>query len=859
MPTTTMSSMTEEERKRLKKMQPDQMVPQTGGARPLIPQTGGPRPMGPPDKGPGPVGSGTITDPKAPTPTVISDPGPMGSGTINEGSRGLLQARQDYSDDINALFQQYVGRDAAQSGLDYWQQVLNDGATLDDLRFNLAGSDEAYGVANQRVQDAFQGLLGREARQAGLDYWRGDLLSGKTVDDLNYNIRQSPEFGNRVTSEVGIAFSQFLERSPSAEEISSLVSAARAGQPLEEILANIQNSPEAQAIAQRKLAEQALAAAKANQIAPTQQSEVETGSQTSASQAAEEVATYDPALAAESGTAEANEAEVTARQVTPQQTVQYQLNQILNSNSPLLQSARTRGLQYANQRGLLNSSIAAQASEQAVIDAATRIAEQDAATYAGADAQSVDAANRAALQDASLGTNVSMFNVGEGNVTNRFNADSINQAGAFNADAANTAIQAFLTREAQRLLQDDQQLFTAEQNEADRTLRKYLQEQEFDFTSSENALDRELQSVLQENQFAFTRGESALDRDLQTSLQQSQFDFTGTQNQLDRDLASQEAALDRALQTALQESNFEFTGDQNALDRALKQALQNEQLTWTGDQNQLDRALQTSLQNSQLASNEAIAAAKIAAEQALQETQLAFSGTQAQLDRDFQMAFQNNAQSFQATQLATQHAFASMEAEKQRGFESYLQTSQNDWAAQQNALDREFKKYQVNAQSASTIMYSAMDGIAAIYADPNLTVYQKEQATANLMTVTLQMPGLMQNITDRMEGTTSGGTDTNTDGGNTTDGGGGDGTDGGDGGGDGGDDGGGPDPNTNTSYTTTDVIRRAPPRAVDEAGFTEQTTQDGTATGLYLSPNGQRYVWDPQSEQFVPVPSGPLP
>lgn len=727
-----MSSMTEEERERLQQMRPDQLVPGVSD-RPISNQ--------PPAQ--------TVGSRPTPSPAVVQN---LEQNSISPGMSAPGQANNSLgASDINSMFQQYLGRNAAQGGLDYWQQSFNDGATLDDLRYNLAGSDEAYTVANQRVQDSFQGLLGRAAQQQGLDYWRGDLLGGATTANLDYNIRQSAEFGNRITSEVSIAFSQFLERSPTAEEISSLVAAARAGTPLEEIMATIQNSDEAQAIVQKNLAAQAAAAGNANQIDTTAETEVETGSQTSASQAAKEVATYDPSLAAKSGTAGADQAEVTARQVTPQQTVQYQLNQILNSNSPLLQGARTRGLQYANQRGLLNSSIAAQASEQAAIEAATRIAEQDAATYAGADSQTVDAANRAALQDASLGTNVSMFNVGEGNVTNRFNAESMNQAGAFNADAANTAIQSFLTREAQRLMQDDQQLFTAEQNEADRSLRKYLQENEFDFTSSENALDRELQGKLQENQLTFTGDQNELDREQQSTLQENQFAFTGDQNALDRNLASQEAALDRALQTALQESNFAFTGDQNALDRSLKEALQSEQLNWTGDQNQLDRALQTALQNSQLSSNESIANAKIAAEKALQETQLAFAGTEAQLDRDFQEAYQSNAQVFEATQLATQHAFQSMEAGRQREFEQYLQENQNEWAATQNALDIEFKKYQVNAQAASTVMYSTMDGIAAVYADPNLTSQQKTAAAASLMTVSLQMPQLMQQITQRMD------------------------------------------------------------------------------------------------------------
>lgn len=63
------------------------------------------------------------------------------------------------------------------------------------------------------------------------------------------------------------------------------------------------------------------------------------------------------------------------------ETVQGQLDTILGKDGPLMQSARTRAAQNANARGLLNSSMAVQAGEQAVIDSALPIAAADAAAY----------------------------------------------------------------------------------------------------------------------------------------------------------------------------------------------------------------------------------------------------------------------------------------------------------------------------------------------------------------------------------------------------------------------------------------------------------------------------------------------
>lgn len=59
------------------------------------------------------------------------------------------------------------------------------------------------------------------------------------------------------------------------------------------------------------------------------------------------------------------------------QTSAGRLNQMLQSDSPLMQQAATQGEQAANRRGLLNSSMAAGAAQGAMIDRAQRFALQD--------------------------------------------------------------------------------------------------------------------------------------------------------------------------------------------------------------------------------------------------------------------------------------------------------------------------------------------------------------------------------------------------------------------------------------------------------------------------------------------------
>lgn len=63
-------------------------------------------------------------------------------------------------------------------------------------------------------------------------------------------------------------------------------------------------------------------------------------------------------------------------------SVATQVATLTSQDSPLMRQAATRGAQVANRRGLLNSSLAAQTAQDAVIGAATPIASQDASQIA---------------------------------------------------------------------------------------------------------------------------------------------------------------------------------------------------------------------------------------------------------------------------------------------------------------------------------------------------------------------------------------------------------------------------------------------------------------------------------------------
>ena len=563
---------------------------------------------------------------------------------------------------VNQMYLDYLGRDSEQAGLNYWtQSVLDGSAGLDDIRWNIANSPEGQAFAASSlttdtnviddpvdvdpgnplnpvqpsmtqdeavsyVTGLYQSILGRAPLQDGLDYWVNSLMAGATADDVRYNIFISPEFGGRANSEISNYFTTLTGEAGDPSQIASYVGDAQSqAKSLDQIYQEIYNSDAAVAFRARQ-----------NNNGQPGSGNVGTGEQGSTQDARDDTETYEAEQAADSEAANAEDAQVTTRTISPDELVENRINNLLASDNPYIERARTSGLQFANQRGLLNSSIAAQAAEEAAISRAGEIAAQDANTYAQAALANQQAQNTAGLQDAQLGTNVSMFNVGEENTTNRFNAQSVNEAGQFNAAAANQAIQNFLQREQVRLLQDDQQAFTAEQNEADRVLRKLLQDEQFDFTSSENNLDRNLQTALQENQFAFQGGQNALDRALQTTLQDDQQSFQAAMQDDQQAFISMESALDRATQTLI--------------------------------------------------------------------------------------------------------------ADKEIQFRTWAQNNQQQWQTAQNALQLEFQYYNSNAQTATSIMYSTMEGVAQIYADPNLTAAQKQNAITNLLNSANSMPQLLSTI-----------------------------------------------------------------------------------------------------------------
>ena len=96
----------------------------------------------------------------------------------------------------------------------------------------------------------------------------------------------------------------------------------------------------------------------------------------------------------------------TTSEVKPEETVQGQLSQILDPNSPLMRRAKAAALSNMASRGLLNSSLTDTAVVSAMVDRGLPIAQADAQTYFNQKLKNQDYQNQAALTNANWANEV---------------------------------------------------------------------------------------------------------------------------------------------------------------------------------------------------------------------------------------------------------------------------------------------------------------------------------------------------------------------------------------------------------------------------------------------------------------------
>ena len=86
---------------------------------------------------------------------------------------------------VQQIYRSALGRDADDAGLDFWTSQIRTGVRVEQIGAQFYGSPEYFarsgGTNEAFVGSLYQELLGRSADQAGLDFWAGQLDRGEVT------------------------------------------------------------------------------------------------------------------------------------------------------------------------------------------------------------------------------------------------------------------------------------------------------------------------------------------------------------------------------------------------------------------------------------------------------------------------------------------------------------------------------------------------------------------------------------------------------------------------------------------------------------------------------------------------------
>ena len=211
-------------------------------------------------------------------------------------------------------------------------------------------------------------------------------------------------------------------------------------------------------------------------------------------------------------------------------TVAGQVDQITRQDSPLMQSARTRAAQVMNRRGALNTSMAGQAGEQAVIETALPMAQQDAASI-NRRAEINQQAGNQALQQGAAG---------------RQAIEQIKTSGGVQS-----------TLQQERAAQES--TLVAQRGELEKQLQTADANTKFTLVAQQGDIDRQMLGLRQIGEADLLRQRGEIDKQMQTAGLEAQAGLAAQQRELDFQINESKLAMQKiladnsaSLQTSLQ-------------------------------------------------------------------------------------------------------------------------------------------------------------------------------------------------------------------------------------------------------------------------------------------------------------------
>jgi len=125
---------------------------------------------------------------------------------------------------INDLYTNLLGRSADQAGSDFWSDaVVKGGLSLSDLAVELASSTEGQAATTTDtafVNGLYEAALGRNADDAGLDFWVNALSNGNSRADIASGIINSSEAADHANVEfINNLYTNALGRDNDANDV----------------------------------------------------------------------------------------------------------------------------------------------------------------------------------------------------------------------------------------------------------------------------------------------------------------------------------------------------------------------------------------------------------------------------------------------------------------------------------------------------------------------------------------------------------------------------------------------------------------------------------------------------------------
>lgn len=397
-------------------------------------------------------------------------------------------------------------------------------------------------------------------------------------------------------------------------------------------------------------------------------------------------------------------------------TVQGQLKTITSSGGPLMEQARTRALQFMNDRGTLNSSMAAQAGEEAVYNTALPIAQADASIY-GRRKELNQAAGNTALGIGAQGRQ-DIANIQAGGVETRTTqqeaADIQSRLNSENEDIQKR----LLTADA-----DEKLRLTNRQGEIETELQEARLTQNSEIEAARNTLAERLQAADLGSRAAIVAQQLENERTLQTNSLATQRWLANKSDTLARDMPALEGAErerqinlmfenDKAMLDAKLSYETSLRSAMDVYDKGIITAQGAEQL----NQIAARAAVETQLLNSQLDTQKFLADKQRTLEAELQSGRITSTETMARQQRELDFDLNE-------ARLAAQQTLA----DNSNALQERLQATQGTQALDLANVEAQYKTLMQSSDSAVRHFMQISGDITRIMTDPEIELTSKQQ------------------------------------------------------------------------------------------------------------------------------------